>query len=268
MLQRTKNNTSREAFNPFAPQGAGGAFTHIETSQEAIVVDVVVNDAHPEYAKDGYNVGAIQFRFIHSNQYREQGTLNWALPIDANLTEYPLLHEIVIVTKALNRFYYTKKLNTSSRVTAQPLFGLNEELSPPDNSTKKVEKYQSSTVNPKKDDTAVKNKLGKKFVDRDNVNRLRHDEGDVILEGRSGQSMRLGASWKTGTLFTSKDEDQSPNLLFRVGQSPKVKPSINGPLGLVTEDINTDATSLWLVSDQIVPLDFSTKRGHRHDATF
>lgn len=267
MLQKTRNNSSREPYNPFAPQGAGGAFTHIETSQEAIVVDVIVNDKHPEYAKDGYNVGAIQFRLVHSNHYREQGVLNWALPMDANITEYPLKQEIVIVTKALNRFYYTRKLNTSSRVTSQPIFGLNEELSPPDSPTKKVNSYQNSTVNPKKDDSAVKNKLGKYFKDQETVNRLRHDEGDVIIEGRSGQTIRLGAAWTAGTQFKSSQRDQAPNLLFRVGQSSKAQPSVKGPLGLVTEDINNDATSLWLVSDQMVPLDLSTKDSAVHKAS-
>ncbi len=267
MLQKTTNHNSRGEFNPFAPQGAGGAFTYSEASAEAIVVDVVVNDSHPEYAKDGYNIGAIQFRMVQSNFYREQGTLNWALPMDANLTEYPLLQEIVIVTKALNRFYYTKKLNTSSRVTAQPLYGLNEELSPPDSPSKKISTYNGSTANPKKDDSSAKNKLGKYFKDIDAVKRLRHDEGDVVLEGRSGQSIRMGAAWKKGTLFKSVTDDQRPNMLFRVGQSPKETPSVEGLFGLVSEDVNGDATSLWLVSDQIVPLELSTAKNPVHKAS-
>lgn len=267
MFQKTINNTVRGEFNPFAPQGASGAFTLPEVSQEAIVIDVVVNDSHPEYAKDGYNVGAIQFRFLHSNYYREQGSLNWALPMDTNITDYPLLQEIVIITKALNRFYYTKKLNTSSRVTSQPLWGLNDELSPPDNPSSRVSDYQSSTVNPKQENNAAKYKLGKFFKDQDSVRRLRHDEGDVVIEGRSGQSIRLGAAWKADTQFKSTTTNQAPNMLFRVGPSPRVKASVDNIFGLVTEDINEDATSVWLVSDQLVPLNLSTAKNKVHKAS-
>src|SRR5690348_15215535 len=176
MYRKTINRNYRGEYNPFAPQGAGGSFTHLETSQEAIVLDVIVNDKHTEYAKDGYNVGAIQFRFLYTNHYREQGTLNWALPLEANITEYPLLNEIVVVIASLGRFYYTRKINTSGRVTSHPLYGLNEELSSPDDPSQKLQNYNSSTVNPRKDDTAVKSKLGKYFKDKSDIYRLRHDE--------------------------------------------------------------------------------------------
>ena len=64
-----QNHTSR--FTPGNPFHAGASMgtTYQETLQweEAIVVDVVVNDNHPDYDEDGYNVGTVKFRFIGSS---------------------------------------------------------------------------------------------------------------------------------------------------------------------------------------------------------
>jgi hypothetical protein len=76
MYRQTTNNKNRNAFNPFVPNGS--SFTQTSTVHEAVVVDVIVNDTHEAYGADGYNVGAIQFRFLKSNAFREQGNLSWA----------------------------------------------------------------------------------------------------------------------------------------------------------------------------------------------
>jgi hypothetical protein len=259
MYRQTTNNKNRNAFNPFVPNGS--SFTQTSTVHEAVVVDVIVNDTHEAYGADGYNVGAIQFRFLKSNAFREQGNLSWALPLDSNISEYPLLNEVVFIIASLNRFYYTKKINTAQTVTAQPMFGLNEELSAIPNSKKTINQYQASVATPKKDDPSSENKLGEYFERLPKVKRLRHDEGDIIYEGRSGHSIRFGTAWKKGTNFISQ-LDQSPNLLLRVGPTPD-----SGSSALTVENVNTDASSLWLVSDQTVPLKLSTVGTAIHGAS-
>jgi hypothetical protein len=265
-MDKTINNAYRGQRNPFAENTANGTHTQHDPWQEAVIVDVVVNDKHDQYSPDGYNVGAVQFRFKTTNVYRPQGVLSWALPLDSNINEYPLLSEVVLVFNSMNRFYYTRKLNTSSRVTSQALFGLNEELSPSISPEEKSKMYNRSVATPVKED-AGKNKLGKYFEDKATVFRLRHDEGDILFEGRSGQSIRLGAAWKTGTNFVSTTEDQAPNLLLRVGPDTTQKPSVKGPYGLVTENINLDKSSVWMVTDQIVPLTLSTHKSKVHKAS-
>ena len=259
--------SGQRAFNPFAPSVINSQDTErVISSKEAIVADVITNDTHPEYASDGYNIGAIKFRSIVHDSFRPDENLNWALPADTNISEYPLLHEIVIVFVSLNRWYYHRRLNITTGVTAHSAPGLHTELSatgkPQDqqadrdaanNGTPKVITAPNTTV-----------KLGNFFVEPENVYRLRHDEGDIVLQGRSGHSIRFGAAWKSGTIFQSINANQSPNLLMRVGQNPSASPSVNTPYGLVSEDINKDATSIYMVSDQIVPLDYSTKKASVH----
>lgn len=131
--------------------------------------------------------------------------------------------------------------------------------------TKQADRDASKNGTPKVVQAAnTTQKLGDFFVEPTKLYRLRHDEGDIIFEGRSGQSIRLGAAWKAGTAFQSTTTDQSPNLLLRVGQDPNAMPSVNTPYGLVSENINKDATSIWMVSDQLVPLEYSTKKASIH----
>jgi hypothetical protein len=269
MSFRATTNHARGPQNPFSTETQSGGQTHIETTQEAVVVDVIVNDSHKGYSKDGYNIGAVKFRFLKNNHYRDTADLNWALPMDTNITSYPLLDEIIVVTQALNRFYYTKKINVTSRVTAHPLQGLNDELSPsPSTGANKAANYQNSTINPIKDTKKSKKPiLGEYFEDKEEILRLRHDEGDTIFEGRTGQTIRMGAAWKANTNFKSLLKDQSPNMLFRVGPNPKAKPTVKGPHGLVVEDINKDASSIWMVTDQIVPLEYATAKSKIHGAS-
>jgi len=235
--------------------------TYQETFQfeEAVVVDVVVNDNHPAYNEDGDNVGVIKFRFINSQQYLPDDSLNEAFPFFANISDYPLLNEIVYVFSALNRWYYMTKFNTTNRVTAQALFGLNTRLGPirsdGEDSQQKTE-IAAGGSEIKQDPEAEEARLGEEFQDKENVFRLRHHEGDLIMEGRSGHSIRFGSN---------QDEDQAPNMLIRIGPNPDPELSIDdSEFALVDEDINADLSSIWAVSNQVVPLTFATVDSDTH----
>lgn len=260
------SGTSKSPSNPFAVDTSANGQSHQEIVHEAVVTDVIVNDSHPEYGADGYNVGAVQYRALKSDYYKDKEKLNWALPMESNVTDYPLLNEIILIHVALNRMYYSRKVNTSSRVTSHALFGLNEELSEQVGQKERNTDLRNSKVNPRVEKETPTSLLGKYFKEKPGVYRLRSDEGDIIYEGRSGQSIRFGAAWKKGTIFQSTKVDQSPNLLFRVGPDSTQKPPAN-LFGLVQEDINKDQSSIWMVSDQIVPLTYATKQSSVHGAS-
>lgn len=256
------NSGNRGTFNPLYPGGTPVSTTHQDLANEAVVVDVIVNDDHPEYANDGYNIGAIKFRSIKSDMYRGNMDLHWALPLDANVSEYPLLSEVVQIHTVLNRMYYSRKINTTSRVTTHAIPGLNEELSPVISQTQRSENFRKHTSE-KKERGDISPKLGKYFQDMRGIYRLRHDEGDIVFEGRSGQSIRFGAAWRKGSMFVANKYDQSPNIILRAGADTTQTPSV-GQNGLVREDVNKDASSVYIVSDQTVPLEYATKKGAVH----
>lgn len=262
MFKVSYNSGNKGAFNPFSPGGTPIPTTHQELVHEAVVVDVITNDEHVDYSSDGYNVGAILFRALKGDMFRDESQLHWALPLDSNITEYPLINEIVLIYSALNRFYYTRKINTTSKVTSHAIYGLNEEMSPSVSQVKRSENYRKHTSE-KKETGQTKQKLGRYFKDLKNVYRLRHDEGDIIFEGRSGQSIRFGASWLKGTTFQSSKNDQSPNILIRVGPDPNQIPPA-GEFGLIKEDVNNDLSSIYIVSDQVVPLKYASDGASNH----
>lgn len=263
--------------NPFSTDVERIGHSVTEQFEAAVVVDVIVNNTHTQYAIDGYNVGAIKFRFINSSVFQSDETLHWAFPMNANLSEYPLLNEVVYVFSGLNRFYYFPKFNVSNRTTSQGMFGLNEEAQPIASSTNRSKQLRASAASPVKAPPTDKNGLGAYFVEPDNVYRLKHLEGDVIYEGRTGQSIRMSTSWLDGKAgVTAKDTkkpwqslvtDQAPNMILRVGADPHAVKTVETLFGQVIEDINTDKSSIWMVTDQVIPLQYSTKSSGVHRAS-
>ena len=93
---------------------------------EAIVVDVVLDHHHPQYAKkDGYNVGAIKIRIFSVHNSRSDELLDWADPIESTILEMPLIGELVIVHKILGNFFYTRKVFLAHRIQENGMLQLN-----------------------------------------------------------------------------------------------------------------------------------------------
>jgi hypothetical protein len=244
--------------NPFNQGSFGTSYQETFQLEEAIVVDVVVNDQHPDYDTDGYNVGAVKVRMLSSDAFEQASNLTWAFPMSSNVTDYPLLNEIVLVMPALNRFYYTRRLNVSNRVTAQPLFGLNDGLKArpsTEQQTSEMSRVSDSGAPVRDDQQQESDRLGAYFEDKPTVYRLRSREGDIIYEGRTGQSIRLGST---------PDVELSPTLLLRCGPNPNAQRSTDSPYSLIDEDINEDRSSIWMVANQTIPLTFATIRGQTH----
>jgi hypothetical protein len=103
--------------------------------------------------------------------------------------------------------------------------------------------------------------LGNTFKERDTINPLLPFEGDVIYEGRWGNSIRFGSTNKTNNTNTPLNNWSSgssnsgdPILILSNGQGPT--PS-NG-YEYITEDINTDFGSIYFGSTQQIPLNASS----------
>ncbi len=234
--------------------------TYFESHQfeEAVVVDVITNDEHPLYDELGYAVGAVKFRFLGSDVYTADDKLDWAFPMLSNITDYPLINEIILVLPILNRHYYTNRINTRNKITTQALYGVERIHGEQDSEQDTVRKYDASATggapivdDPQSSDT----KLGRTFEEKENTYRLRAQEGDIIFEGRSGHSIRLGANVAN---------DHAPTLILRAGQDPVVEPENGSIYGLIQEDLNKDLSSIWMVTDQIISLDFATIDSDTH----
>jgi hypothetical protein len=216
-----------------------------EPIYEAIVVDIVVDHLHPEYSPvDGYNVGAAKVRMFSVDHSSGDDFLNWADPLDFEIQQLPLLGELVIVHRILGNFFYTRRVPIAHRVQENGMLKLNEVLR--NKFTNTISKTIANTVNL----PITKHKFGEYFKPDSRVRPLKHFEGDTIFQGRMGHSIRFGSSQ-----MEPGSKKLSPNIILRTGQAKDAEINYvtkNSIFGLTIEDINKDASSIWMTSDQTV----------------
>lgn len=88
--------------------------------------------------------------------------------------------------------------------------------------------------------------LGKDFEESSEIKPLQLNAGDVTIEGRHGNTIRLGGT-KSKNSPLAKDVNGKPYIVIRNGQK-----KTDGDT--VYEDVNDDDTSLYLTSDHKVPI--------------
>jgi len=96
--------------------------------------------------------------------------------------------------------------------------------------------------------------LGQTFVEQSNIRNQQPFEGDLIYQGRQGQSIRFGSTVKNSVIknpWSSQGNAGDPIIIISNGQAP-----ITGtaPWIPVVEDINNDAASIYLTGGQLVIL--------------
>ncbi len=263
IVRKTIPTTAYHPFQGTAPSGLGLSIQE-DQFEQGLVVDVITNDEHSFYAPDGYNVGMVQFR-LKSDEFTPIEKLPWASPLFSNISEYPFKAEVVYIFKSMNRWWYLTKFNVSNRVTTQDLPELLNETDVPLNNDDVSQAYGSGAPPKQIGDTTQNDTIGSYFTDIPEIYRLKHLEGDLIVEGRSGASIRFGTSWlDKAAPFKSSYGDQAPNIMIRVGPDPEAKRSVDGMFGLVVEDINADRSSIWITTDQVIDLKYATQNSDIH----
>jgi hypothetical protein len=160
-----------------------------------------------------------------------------AKPLFPNLTHYPLLGELVYVIEGLP--------SPSSQ-----------------NSPGVIQKYYISVINlwgniQQNAQTFDPNApLGKYFIENALVKNLLNYEGDYIIQGRKGNSLRFGSTSRAiGDLneWSTLGENGNPITILSNGHSyDKTK-------DYYIEQINKDASSIYLTTNQSIPLTVSVK---------
>jgi hypothetical protein len=243
--------------------------------QDGLVEDVILNELHPEYAADGSNVGMVQVRFIPSDRGLPKEKLNWAAPLDSSIREYPLKNELVLVFYSLGRLFYTRRINSTNKITESSWPGLSQRFSPTEPSQNRSDAAQLAAqggTSYRPWGTQQQFTLGDEFSENPTVRMVRPNEGDLIVQGRFGNIIRFGSS-----LFSNPNVNTpQPNILLTVGQSPNKITSIDinrdgtlenvvgGVYGLAYEDINKDKSTIWMVTDEEVGFQAATLDSPAH----
>ena len=97
--------------------------------------------------------------------------------------------------------------------------------------------------------------LGNDFPEKEDIRALRCFVGDLSIEGRWGNSIRLGSSLKSlraENNWAISNNDGDPIIIIRNGQGT---PPTKNPWDPIVEDPNTDKSSIYLTAGQQIVID-------------
>jgi hypothetical protein len=227
------------------------------------VVDIILDDSHPKFPTYGEwsSIGIIFYSTNIVNPVPPTvDNTAIAYPLQANIKNYPLINEIVyilylpsneLLEKPLQRIpYYLPPINiwNSQHHNGIPTV----EQATNQNTADDYLDTTSGNFRQIKDNSSDVY-LGKTFKERINTYPLLPYEGDIIYEGRWGNSIRLGSTVTDANVsneWSSVGTNGDPITILRNGQGSDPKE----PWIPRLEDINNDASSIYLTSTQKLPL--------------
>jgi hypothetical protein len=219
-------------------------------------------------------IGDIYFAEIQANPgdistVNPQANKIVAKPLLSNSKNYPLINELVLIFRlpdigikastSSKSFYYLNILNLWNHPhhNSLPYYQGNLQQTQQKNN---VQIELGSTKITSNVPTEIF--LGDTFIERSNIHPLKPFEGDNIIEGRWGNSIRLGSTVTTKPPISNPLNNWSerpstsgdPILILRNGQGEQTEEGSTP----VVENINNDDASIYLTSTQKVPLEAAT----------
>jgi len=253
----------RSSFYSFSPKrhsfGKGSAIFPAKVKNIILDSDNELFSSLGEWA----SIGAIQFQDLVGNDNRN---LAIAYPLFTNQKIYPLINEMVYIIVLPNndidenqnngRYYYFNPINlwNNNHHNGYPLL---VESSLPESQQKDYRQVDGGSVR-KVIDGSTDIKLGNTFKEKLDIKSLLPYEGDIIYEGRWGNSIRFGSTVlrpNISNLWSTVGEDGDPIIIIRNGQHNDGR----DPWVPQLEDINKDQTSIYLTSNQKIPIEVSSK---------
>jgi len=159
-----------------------------------------------------------------------------AKPLFPNISYYPLLNEII---------YILELPSPAAQITSNS-----------------IQKYYITSINIWNDPqtnsqpTISTQKLGKTFKENPNVRNLLNFEGDYIIQGRKGNSIRFGSTVRfasTNNEWSTLGKDGDPIVIISNGHNYKKDDDF------YVEKINEEASSIYLTSTQNIPFKVNVK---------
>jgi hypothetical protein len=238
----------------------------------ARVTDIILDDQHPEFENNGQwgGVGTIFFEAVEGSPSLSSDIPTIATPLIPYLKNYPLVNELVLLFFVPNnsvnlnsntkQYFYINPISiwNHPHLNAYPNLQSSGQVQPSQQkSYQAIEQGQTRKSSNEEIEYSYNSPLvGGTFIERSNIHSLLAFAGDIITEGRWGNSIRLGSTAKTdsilyGNNWSDTGEDGNPITIIRNGQPDDS--SEEGYLPIV-ENINKDLSSIYLTSNQTIPL--------------
>jgi hypothetical protein len=229
------------------------------------IKSIILDSTHPRFKELGEwnSLGAIEYQAVNNPLEATSGQYSIAYPLYPNIKNYPLINEIVFLislpstgiglTYNAARSYYVSLVSLWNHPhhNAYP----ENPNTPPSSQAKDYTQTQAGSVR-RVTDQSTEIFLGQTFKERSNIHPLLPFEGDVIQEGRWGNSIRFGSTVNgRQNNWSSIGTNGDPIILIRNGQSTDASDEGWVP---ITEDINKDLSSIYSTSTQKIPLEASS----------
>jgi hypothetical protein len=249
----------------------------------ARVVDIILDETHPLFNPvygEWDSIGTIFYQdlniplptdsHIRQTPSGSASILPFARPFYSNIKQYPLINEVVLMVNSINvdsreivsnnasgpLYYYIASLNVWGNNQHQN--ALPQELysnTLPTTQQKTYEQASLGSTSKISSNDSNNISLGNTFEPRSNIHPLRPFEGDIIYEGRWGNSVRFGSTVKdTPNDWSTTGSNGDPITIIRNGQGER---SPKGYINIV-EEVNNDDSSIYLTSTQQVPIEASS----------
>ena len=204
----------------------------------ARVLDIIHDEDHESYQK--FNTPSC-FGFINHTllSQENQKSNTWAKPLFPHFKSYPLKNEIVFIIEGPENDVLTGSNISTYYIPLTAIYNHPHQNFLPN------KKYTT-------DDPSIGNNT---FVYRNDIRPLKPFEGDVLVEGRFGNSIRLGSSnfnelrgfnpWST-----NRESNSQPITIIRNGQKNEEEPGYKS----IIEDINNDNSSIYLTTNQRITI--------------
>jgi hypothetical protein len=231
------------------------------------VTSIVLDENHPRFKELGEwnGLGTIEYQDVITPKV----TTSTAKPLLGNNKTFPLINEIVyLLTLPSNKRSESTGPVTSYYVNIVSLWNHPHHNAYPTNPNTLPPAQQQDYVQTELGsirritDQSSEIYLGKTFVERANIHPLLPFEGDIINEGRWGNSIRLGSTVATKTNnpiglnnWSVTGSSGDPIIIIRNGQGTQVGDEGWIP---VIENINDNDSSIYLTSTQALPLQASS----------
>ena len=195
-------------------------------------------------------IGKNDNRFLGAIEFYKESFINKqniAYPFDKNNITYPIVGETIIIVEIANSSYwlpysvsqipnYREDIKVSQTTKEKDILT-------PDSSNKNKsysEVKSTHTTGEKKTESEASKSQYKK---NENIKFLKPKEGDTIISGRVGNTIRFSEFF-----LTEDGKTSSPGIYIRNKQNPSLDNEMLGTL--VDEDINKDGTSVYLTSNK------------------
>ena len=196
-----------------------------------------------------------------------------ASPLFPNIKNYPLVNETVYLLSFPSgdfgnnpgnvKYYYISPVKTwANNIHVNPTPSQQENIKG-QNQNKSLKEIELGSPNISTEQNTSNFQPGTYFTEKSNIYPLYPFEGDYIIEGRFGNSLRFGSTDISNSTplnsWSVSGSNGDPITILRNGQNIELTGSAQS---LIVEDINKDLSSIYLTSTQILPIKVSSQNDY------